>query len=116
MYKRQGADKAEALVFCTDSPDEVMAIVDICRAHFPKLKILARARSRVEAYQLMNHGVQNYSRETFLSALDLGRQALVELGMHPYQAQRAEAPFRKLDNCPLNKSDAADKKKRRELG
>ncbi|MFM2583818.1 glutathione-regulated potassium-efflux system protein KefB [Vibrio campbellii] len=101
LLRAAGADKAEALVICTDSPDEVMAIVDICRAHFPKLKILARARSRVEAYQLMNHGVQNYSRETFLGALDLGRQVLVELGMHPYQAKRAEAHFRKLDNAML---------------
>ncbi|MFV8430506.1 glutathione-regulated potassium-efflux system protein KefB [Vibrio owensii] len=101
LLRAAGADKAEALVICTDSPDEVMAIVDICREYFPKLKILARARSRVEAYQLMNHGVQNYSRETFLGALDLGRQALVELGMHPYQAKRAEAHFRKLDNAML---------------
>ncbi|HHF2978845.1 TPA: glutathione-regulated potassium-efflux system protein KefB [Vibrio diabolicus] len=101
LLRAAGADKAEALVICTDSPDEVMAIVDICRVHFPKLKLLARARSRVEAYQLMSHGVENYSRETFLGALDLGRQALVELGMHPYQANRAEAHFRKLDNAML---------------
>ncbi|WP_186176636.1 glutathione-regulated potassium-efflux system protein KefB [Vibrio jasicida] len=101
LLRAAGADKAEALVICTDSPDEVMAIVDICREYFPNLKILARARSRVEAYQLMNHGVQNYSRETFLGALDLGRQALVELGMHPYQAKRSEAHFRKLDNAML---------------
>ncbi len=101
LLRAAGADKAEALVICTDSPDEVMAIVDICREHFPKLKLLARARSRVEAYQLMSHGVQNYSRETFLGALDLGRQTLVELGMHPYQAKRAEAHFRKLDNAML---------------
>ncbi|MGR5470420.1 NAD-binding protein, partial [Vibrio astriarenae] len=54
LLRAAGADKAEALVICTDSPDEVMAIVDICRDHFPNLKLLARARSRVEAYQLMS--------------------------------------------------------------
>ncbi|MCA0937715.1 glutathione-regulated potassium-efflux system protein KefB [Vibrio alginolyticus] len=101
LLRAAGADKAEAMVICTDSPDEVMAIVDICRKHFPKLKLLARARSRVEAYQLMSHDVQNYSRETFLGALDLGRQTLVQLGMHPYQAKRAEAHFRRLDNAML---------------
>ncbi len=101
LLRAAGADKAEAIVICTDSPDEVMAIVDICRTHFPRLKLLARARSRVEAYQLMSHGVQNYSRETFLGALDLGRQTLVELGIHPYQAKRAEAHFRRLDNAML---------------
>ncbi|MDF2154691.1 glutathione-regulated potassium-efflux system protein KefB [Vibrio sp. CAU 1672] len=101
LLRAAGADKAEALVICTDSPDEVMTIVDLCRQHFPKLKLLARARSRVEAYQLINHGVEHYSRETFLGALDLGRQTLVQLGMHPYQAKRAEAHFRKLDNAML---------------
>ncbi|MEF1311622.1 glutathione-regulated potassium-efflux system protein KefB [Vibrio mytili] len=101
LLRAAGADKAEALVICTDSPDEVMAIVAICRDHFPNLKLLARARSRVEAYQLISHDVPNYSRETFLGALDLGRQTLIELGMHPYQAKRAEAHFRKLDNAML---------------
>jgi len=101
LLRAAGADKAEAIVICTDSPDEIMKIVDLCKHHFPRLKILARARSRVEAYQLINHGVDNYSRETFLGALDLGRQVLTELGMHPYQAKRAEAHFKKLDNAML---------------
>lgn len=101
LLRAAGADKAEAIVICTDSPDEIMKIVELCKHHFPRLKILARARSRVEAYQLINHGVDNYSRETFLGALDLGRQVLTELGMHPYQAKRAEAHFKKLDNAML---------------
>ncbi|NIY85018.1 glutathione-regulated potassium-efflux system protein KefB [Vibrio hepatarius] len=101
LLRAAGADKAEAMIICTDSPDELMNIVELCKQHFPRLKILARARSRVEAYQLLSHGIERYSRETFLGALDLGRQALVELGMHPYQAKRAEAHFRKLDNAML---------------
>ncbi|MEZ8386992.1 NAD-binding protein, partial [Vibrio splendidus] len=101
LLRAAGADKAEAIVLCTYSPDEIMKTVDLCKQHFPQLKILARARSRVEAYQLLNHGVSNYSRETFLGALDLGRQTLTELGMHPYKAKRAEAHFRKLDNGML---------------
>ncbi|MCW8348347.1 glutathione-regulated potassium-efflux system protein KefB [Vibrio sp. ZSDZ65] len=101
LLRAAGASSAEAIIICTDSPEEIMEVVDICHAHFPKLKVLARARSRVEAYQLMNHGVTNYSRETFLGALDLGRQTLIELGFHPYEAKRAEAHFRKLDNAML---------------
>jgi glutathione-regulated potassium-efflux system protein KefB len=101
LLRAAGADKAEAMIICTDSPDEIMKIIELCQTHFPRLKLLARARSRVEAYQLLSHGVESYSRETFLGALDLGRQALVNLGMHPYQAKRAEAHFRKLDNAML---------------
>jgi len=101
LLRAAGASKAEAIIICTDTPEEVMNIVDLCKQHFPDLKVLARARSRVEAYQLINHGVQNYSRETFLGALDLGGQALVELGMHPYQAKRAQDHFKKLDMTML---------------
>lgn len=101
LLRSAGAEDAEAIVICTDSPDEVVSIVELCKQHFPRLKILARARSRVEAYQLINLGVDRYTRETFHGALDLGRQTLVELGMHPYQAKRAEAHFRKLDNAML---------------
>ncbi|MGF1779148.1 glutathione-regulated potassium-efflux system protein KefB [Vibrio nomapromontoriensis] len=101
LLRAAGANSAEAIIICTDSPEEIMEVVDLCHAHFPKLKVLARARSRVEAYQLMNHGVTSYSRETFLGALDLGRQTLIELGFHPYEAKRAEAHFRKLDNAML---------------
>ncbi|WP_261887352.1 glutathione-regulated potassium-efflux system protein KefB [Vibrio aerogenes] len=101
LLRAAGADSAEAIVICTDVPDEVMKIVSLCQQFFPNLRVLARARSRIEAYQLLNHGIENYSRETFLGALDLGRQVLVELGVHPYQAKRAESHFRKLDNAML---------------
>lgn len=97
LLRSAGAAKAEAIVVCTDSPDQVMEIVTLCKEHFPHLKILARARSRVEAYQLLSQDIEHFSRETFDGALDLGRQTLTTLGMHPYQAKRAEAHFKKLD-------------------
>lgn len=101
LLRSAGAEQAQAIVICTDEPDEVMRIAELCQQHFPQLRILARARSRVEAYQLLNQGIHGYSRETFLGALDLGRQVLTELGMHPYQAKRAEAHFRRLDTSML---------------
>lgn len=68
-----------------------MKLVEICQQHFPHLHILARARGRVEAHELLQAGVTQFSRETFSSALELGRKTLVTLGMHPHQAQRATA-------------------------
>nr|WP_086940687.1 glutathione-regulated potassium-efflux system protein KefB [Thaumasiovibrio occultus] len=97
LLRAAGADHAQAIVICTDSPEEVVEVVELCKLYFPHLKVLARARSRVEAYQLLNIGVECFSRETFDGALDLGRQTLIALGMHPYKAQRAQAHFRKLD-------------------
>lgn len=102
LLRAAGASTAEAIIVCTDSPEEVMEIVHLCQQHFPNLKVLARARSRVEANQLLGHNVEGFSRETFLSALDLGKQTLIALGMHPYKAKRAEAFFRKLDEMHLH--------------
>ncbi len=102
LLRAAGAATAEAIVVCTDSPEEVIEVVDLCQRHFPNLKVFARARSRVEANQLLGHNVTGFSRETFLSALDLGKQTLISLGMHPYKAKRAEAFFRKLDEVRLH--------------
>ena len=101
LLRAAGAEKAEAIVICKTDPQKVMEVVALCKQHFPHLKILARARSRVEAYELLNEGVDHFSRETFYGALDLGRQTLTSLGMHPYQAKRAESHFKKLDVAML---------------
>lgn len=97
LLRAAGAEKAEAIIICTDDPAEVMEVVTLCQQYFPHLQVLARARSRIEAHQLLSHGVKGFSRETFAGALDLGQQALISLGMHPYKAKRAAEHFQKLD-------------------
>ncbi|TKI04983.1 glutathione-regulated potassium-efflux system protein KefB [Martelella alba] len=97
LLRAAGAEKAQVIVVTANTPEANMAIVHLCRQHFPHLKILARARGRVEAHELLQAGVTQFSRETFSSALDLGRKALLELGMHPHQAYRAQQHFRRLD-------------------
>ncbi|MGS9140254.1 glutathione-regulated potassium-efflux system protein KefB, partial [Salmonella enterica subsp. enterica serovar Infantis] len=73
-----------------NEPEDTMKLVALCQQHFPHLLILARARGRVEAHELFQAGVTQFSRETFSSALELGRKTLVSFGMHPQQAQRAQ--------------------------
>ncbi|QWA13783.1 glutathione-regulated potassium-efflux system protein KefB [Sodalis ligni] len=97
LLRAAGAEKAQAIVVTANTPEANMAVVHLCQQHFPHLKILARARGRVEAHELLQAGVTHFSRETFASALDLGRKALLELGMHPHQAHRAQQHFRRLD-------------------
>lgn len=97
LLRAAGAEKAEAIVVTCNEPEDTLAVVHLCQQHFPHLKILARARGRVEAHELLMAGVNQFSRETFSSALELGRKALMELGMHPHQAHRAQQHFRRLD-------------------
>ncbi|STV86153.1 glutathione-regulated potassium-efflux system protein KefB [Klebsiella michiganensis] len=70
-----------------------MKLVEMCQQHFPHLHILARARGRVEAHELLQAGVAQFSRETFSSALELGRKALISLGMHPIRRSAPSCIF-----------------------
>lgn len=97
LLRAAGAETAQSIVITCNGPEDAMAIVRLCQHHFPHLQILARARGRVEAHELIQAGVTQFSRETFSSALELGRKTLMTLGMHPHQAFRAQQHFRRLD-------------------
>ncbi|VAQ47586.1 glutathione-regulated potassium-efflux system protein KefB [Klebsiella pneumoniae] len=97
LLRSAGAEEAQSIVITCNEPEDTMRLVEMCQQHFPHLHILARARGRVEAHELLQAGVTQFSRETFSSALELGRKALITLGMHPHQAQRAQLHFRRLD-------------------
>lgn len=113
LLRAAGAEKAKTIVITCNEPEETMVVVHLCQQHFPNLTILARARGRVEAHELLQAGVTQFSRETFSSALELGRKALMELGVHPHQAYRAQQHFRRLDMnmlrelMPLHQGDVA---------
>ncbi|HDL6534626.1 TPA: glutathione-regulated potassium-efflux system protein KefB [Yersinia enterocolitica] len=97
LLRAAGAEKAKAIVITCNEPEDTMTLVHLCQQHFPNLHILARARGRVEAHELLQNGVKDFTRETFSSALELGRKTLLGLGMHPHQAYRAQQHFRRLD-------------------
>ncbi|CAM3337004.1 MULTISPECIES: glutathione-regulated potassium-efflux system protein KefB [Yersinia] len=97
LLRAAGAEKAKAIVITCNEPEDTMTLVHLCQQHFPNLHILARARGRVEAHELLQSGVKDFTRETFSSALELGRKTLRQLGMHPHQAYRAQQHFRRLD-------------------
>lgn len=101
LLRAAGAERAQSIVVTCDEPEANMAIIQLCKEYFPHLKVFARARGRVEAHELLQAGVAGFSRETFASALELGGKALVAIGMHPHQAQRAQHYFKRLDEKML---------------
>ncbi|NKI75640.1 glutathione-regulated potassium-efflux system protein KefB [Dickeya sp. CFBP 2040] len=125
LLRAAGADQAQSIVITCVNPEHSMSIVHLCQQHFPHLEILVRARGRVEAHELLKAGVTQFTRETFSSALELGRKTLISLGMHPHQAYRAQQHFRRLDMrmlrelMPQHKGDVTQisrvKEARREL-
>ena len=55
----------------------------------------------MHAYDLLKRGVELYRRDTLASAVDLGVDALKELGFHPYRAHRAGRIFVEHDEAAL---------------
>jgi glutathione-regulated potassium-efflux system ancillary protein KefC len=89
-----GAGKARALVVAIDDVEDSLALVDAVKREFPNLPILARARNVTHYYELMDRGVSVIERETFESALRLGRHVLHQLGYGAFQARQAAMKFR----------------------
>jgi len=69
--------------------------------HFPNLRILARARNRHHAYRLMEVGVTDIWRETFLSSLETAQSLLTLLGLPEREAERTVETFREHDEKGL---------------
>ncbi|MFZ1863623.1 MAG: monovalent cation:proton antiporter-2 (CPA2) family protein [Polyangiales bacterium] len=101
LLRAAGAEEAEVMVLAIDEHDKLMGMVETVQKHFPHLKLLARARGRVEAYDLLEkRGVRVY-RETFDTSLRMGIDALRALGSRAYQAQRSAQKFRRHDESAL---------------
>jgi glutathione-regulated potassium-efflux system ancillary protein KefC len=94
LLQSAGAATARILIVAIDGVEESIALVDAVRKTFPDLEILARARNVSHYYDLMDRGVTIIQRETFESALQLGRSALEQLGFRAFQARQATMKFR----------------------
>lgn len=89
-----GAAQAKLMVVAIDNVDDSLQLIDHVRQHYPKLQIIARARNVTHYFNLLERGVTLLERETFESALLVGRHALQTLGWSGYEARKAALKFR----------------------
>lgn len=101
LLEAAGANEAQLLVIAIDDADKIIELAKLAAKHFPNLKVVARARDRRHAYELMNIGITVFKRETFDSALNLGIEALKLLGNDDKTAQRAGKLFSDHDHESL---------------
>ncbi|MGB8329352.1 MAG: NAD-binding protein, partial [Polyangiales bacterium] len=101
LLEAAGAAEARLIVIAIDEHERVMTLVQTCQRHFPNLAIIARARGRLQAYELLDAGVMHVYRETFDTSLRIGVDVLRQLGFRAYQAQRAARSFLRHDEASL---------------
>ncbi|ODA67620.1 Glutathione-regulated potassium-efflux system protein KefC [Methyloligella halotolerans] len=95
------ADKARAFVLAIDDVEASVRVAETVRQNFPDLPIYARARNRTHVHQLMELGITDIQRETFLSALELTRGVLGGLGLSPREVKRLTDTFKAHDERRL---------------
>jgi glutathione-regulated potassium-efflux system protein KefB len=86
ILRAAGAQTARVIVVCTDDATTTSRIVEIVKSAFPLADIFARAFDRGHALKLIQAGVAGQMRETFHSAIRIGEEILVHLGVDPDEA------------------------------
>ena len=103
LLRAAGADTAKYFVLAISDVEGSIATARIVRQHFPHLRILARARNRVHAHQLMDLGIDAPVRDTLHSSLQLTRDLLEDLGFDPDDARHVVDTFREHDERTLRR-------------
>ncbi len=96
LLRSAGAEKASVLINAIDDPDVSLLLTEMVHEHFPDLHIIARARDLEHYIHLRQNGVQA-ERETFESAILVGRHALEALGVGRYEARERADHFRRFN-------------------
>lgn len=94
LLRTAGAAQANILVLAVDDVEQSLKIVDLARAHFPQLQIVARARDVTHWNKLRDRGVLLVERELFESSLLSARSVLELLGRSGEEAAASTLRFR----------------------
>jgi len=96
-----GAGAARVVLVCVDKPEDGTRIVQLMKAEFPLVPVLARASDRRQSMDLIRAGADFHIRETFESAIVLGAKALETLGVAPAEVADISARVRDRDQQRL---------------
>ena len=92
-----GAQDAKVILVCVDEASAATLMVEQCKHAFPQARVIARSFDRGHAAELVKAGADVQVRETFESAMVMGREALLALGTEPMAVDAIVADMRRRD-------------------
>lgn len=96
LLEEAGIASAKLLVVSVNDPAATLEIAKLVKERWPELAIIIRARSRTDAFDLRDLGL-NPIRETFYSSLEAAKQALIAIGQPASAATNIIHHFEKHD-------------------
>ena len=104
-----GIDRAKVLVICIDNVDQATKLAEYAISTFPNLHVVVAARNRHHVYELWGVGCRDIVRETYDSALRIGRSVLEATGIPREKAELLVDAFNQMDRrAMLEVADAYD--------
>lgn len=104
LLESAGAQTAKIFIIAIDDVDKSLQLAALVRKHFPDLHIIARARNRRHAYELIEMGIETFEREVFSASMNVATYTLESLGYRRYQAQKIAKKFAVHDRESLIES------------
>lgn len=103
ILRASGIANAKLFILTLDDIEDSIQVAKYVKRTYPHIRILARARDRQHVYRLREAGVEHLWRETYLSALGMSYDALVNLGIDPKKAYDDIEIFRDYDEALLRR-------------
>ncbi len=101
LLRAARADQASVFVLTIDDVEASLRTARVVKDHFPGLQVLARARNRQHAYQLMDLGITAIWRETLFSSLEMAKAVLQGVGLSASDSLYTVNRFRDYDDHQL---------------
>ena len=98
LLETAGIDDASLFVIAIDDRERAVELVHHMKSRHPGVALLVRAFDQIHYYQLKQAGAEFIVKETYLSALDLGCRALIQLGFAPHRAEQSRSAFINTEN------------------
>ncbi|WOH36305.1 monovalent cation:proton antiporter-2 (CPA2) family protein [Thalassotalea fonticola] len=110
LLKAAGVEHVRIMFIAADSDKHGFDIAKTVKQHFPHIKIIARAKSRLSVLKYRDIGVDTNVREMFDSSLVAAKILLEEYGFDQAKAEHMVKVFKAHDEEMLEKSYLANNK------
>ncbi len=101
LLEAAGAKTAKFFILAIDDVQKSIETAKAVKENFPHLKILARARNRGHAFDLMEIGIELIKREIIDSSVHFVGQLLKQMGQEPMKVDRLVERFKEHDEIMM---------------
>ena len=98
LLETAGIGDADMPVIAIDDRVRALELVKHMKNRHPRVAILVRAFDQIDYYRLKQAGAEYIIKETYVSALDMGYEALVRLGFDVKHAEKSRRAFIDIEN------------------